>query len=143
MSLVSMRPISSFLRRLQLHHSTQLMNRATRRNVFVFKLLQSPLLKPLMVTRNLSCTPIYFDNNNNNEAAGNDEAEVEEEEDEDEFDSEADFIERYLDPKDRSRVIPPEISMKYMESVAFKTTYGSDPVWKKYRRNFKVGLKDT
>ena len=32
--------------------------------------------------------------------------------------------------------------MKYMESVAFKTTYGSDPVWKKYRRNFKVGLKD-
>ena len=95
-----------------------------------------------MMTRNLSCTPIYFNNNNNNEAAGNDEAEVEEEEDEDEFDSEADFIQRYLDPKDRSRVIPPEISMKYMESVAFKTTYGSDPVWKKYRRNFKVGLKD-
>ena len=142
MSLVSMRPISSLLRRLQQHHSTQLMNRATRRNVFVFKLLQSPLLKPLMLTRNLSCTPIYFNNNNNNEAAGNDEAEVEEEEDEDEFDSEADFIQRYLDPKDRSRVIPPEISMKYMESVAFKTTYGSDPVWKKYRRNFKVGLKD-
>merc|ERR1719439_272045 len=26
--------------------------------------------------------------------------------------------------------------MKYMESVAFKSTYGNDPIWKKYRRNY-------
>jgi len=57
-------------------------------------------------------------------------------EDDGEVNSEEDFINKYLDPKDRSREIPPEISIKYMESVAFKTTYGNDPVWKKYRRNF-------
>ncbi|CAL4184377.1 unnamed protein product, partial [Meganyctiphanes norvegica] len=41
------------------------------------------------------------------------------------------------DPKDRSKVIPIEISMKYLESEAYETTYGDDPVWTKYRRNFK------
>jgi len=60
---------------------------------------------------------------------------------EEEVDSEEKFIERYLNPKDRTRVIPPEASIKYMESVAFKSTYGSDPVWKKYRRNFAVRNK--
>lgn len=39
--------------------------------------------------------------------------------------------------KDRSKVIPMETSMKYMKSKAYQSTYGSDPVWKKYRRNFK------
>ncbi|XP_042868051.1 28S ribosomal protein S18b, mitochondrial-like [Penaeus japonicus] len=39
--------------------------------------------------------------------------------------------------KDRSKVIPVETSMKYLNSDAYKTTYGTDPVWKKYRRNFK------
>jgi len=52
-------------------------------------------------------------------------------------DSEERFIQKYLDPKDRSRIIPPETSIKYLESVAFKTAYGKDPVWKKFRRNFK------
>lgn len=43
-----------------------------------------------------------------------------------------------IDPKkDRSRVIPVEMSVRYLQSSAYKTTYGDDPVWKKYRRNFK------
>ncbi|XP_068205032.1 small ribosomal subunit protein mS40 [Palaemon carinicauda] len=42
------------------------------------------------------------------------------------------------DPKkDRTKVIPVEMSMRYLKSSAYLTTYGSDPVWKKYRRNFK------
>merc|ERR1719369_419017 len=41
------------------------------------------------------------------------------------------------DPKDRSKVIPLETSMRYLQSEAYKTTYGNDPVWKQYRRNFK------
>jgi len=48
-----------------------------------------------------------------------------------------DFLKRYLNPKDRSRYIPPELSIKYMESVAYKTAYGDEPVWRHYRRNFK------
>ena len=36
-------------------------------------------------------------------------------------------------------VIERSISVIYLilESVAFKTTYGKDPIWTKYRRNFK------
>ncbi|XP_075548463.1 mitochondrial ribosomal protein S18B [Dermacentor variabilis] len=32
---------------------------------------------------------------------------------------------------------PPEISIQYLESKAYKDTYGDDPVWTMYRRNFK------
>ncbi|XP_064091236.1 small ribosomal subunit protein mS40-like [Macrobrachium nipponense] len=39
--------------------------------------------------------------------------------------------------KDRSQIIPVEMSIRYLQSSAYKTTYGDDPVWKKYRRNFK------
>merc|ERR1712226_1812160 len=49
--------------------------------------------------------------------------------------SEEDFLDKYFDVKDRSRVIPVETSMKYMESVAFRNAYGELPVWAKYRRN--------
>ncbi|XP_063877921.1 small ribosomal subunit protein mS40-like [Scylla paramamosain] len=43
-----------------------------------------------------------------------------------------------IDPaKDRTRVIPVEMSLKYLQSEAYQTAYGEDPVWKKYRRNFK------
>ncbi|XP_057370881.1 small ribosomal subunit protein mS40-like [Daphnia carinata] len=46
-----------------------------------------------------------------------------------------------VDQKDaskmRNRVIPVEISMKYLKSKGYLTTYGSEPVWVKYRRNFK------
>ena len=57
-------------------------------------------------------------------------------EEEGEIDSDQEFIRKHLDEKDRSREIPLEISIKYMESVAFKTAYGDEPIWKKYRRNF-------
>ncbi|XP_051158692.1 28S ribosomal protein S18b, mitochondrial isoform X2 [Leptopilina boulardi] len=39
--------------------------------------------------------------------------------------------------KDRSIEIPVETSIKYMNSEAYKITYGDNPVWKLYRRNFK------
>ncbi|XP_037559446.1 uncharacterized protein LOC119436612 [Dermacentor silvarum] len=32
---------------------------------------------------------------------------------------------------------PPEISIQYLESKAYRDTYGDDPVWTMYRRNFK------
>ncbi|XP_045619141.1 small ribosomal subunit protein mS40 [Procambarus clarkii] len=50
------------------------------------------------------------------------------------------MVEEHDPTKDRSRVIPLETSLKYMKSEAYQTTYGSEPVWKKYRRNFKGGL---
>ena len=77
-----------------------------------------------------------------------------------ESNSEEDFLAKYLDPKDRTRQIPVklvsflilfrllgskshvtwcqvETSMKYMDSVAFKKSYGDEPLWMKYRRNHK------
>lgn len=41
------------------------------------------------------------------------------------------------DPKDRTRVIPVETSIRYLASEAYRTTYQEDPVWKHYRRNHK------
>ncbi|XP_050078488.1 28S ribosomal protein S18b, mitochondrial [Anopheles maculipalpis] len=41
------------------------------------------------------------------------------------------------DPKDRSRVIPVETSIRYLASEAYRQTYQNDPVWKQYRRNHK------
>ncbi|CAN7993410.1 unnamed protein product [Ixodes hexagonus] len=32
---------------------------------------------------------------------------------------------------------PPETSIEYLESKAYKDTYGNNPVWTSYRRNFK------
>lgn len=55
-----------------------------------------------------------------------------------EFD-EGDFVNRYYDPKDRTRYISPELSIKYMDSVAYRQTYGDEPVWKHYRRNLVGG----
>lgn len=43
-----------------------------------------------------------------------------------------------IDPrKDRTKIIPVELSLRYMNSAAYKTTYGDEPVWVKYVRNFK------
>ncbi|KAF3421231.1 hypothetical protein E2986_06559 [Frieseomelitta varia] len=39
--------------------------------------------------------------------------------------------------KDRTTIIPVEISIKYLKSSAYKKTYGEYPVWKFYRRNYK------
>uniref|UniRef100_A0A182Q2X1 Small ribosomal subunit protein mS40 n=1 Tax=Anopheles farauti TaxID=69004 RepID=A0A182Q2X1_9DIPT len=41
------------------------------------------------------------------------------------------------DPKDRTRVIPVETSIRYLASDAYRQTYQDDPVWKQYRRNHK------
>ncbi|XP_016961727.1 28S ribosomal protein S18b, mitochondrial [Drosophila biarmipes] len=41
------------------------------------------------------------------------------------------------DPKDRSKVIPVETSIRYLKSAAYKATYGEDFVWTQYRRNHK------
>ncbi|KAG6803661.1 28S ribosomal protein S18b, mitochondrial [Apis mellifera caucasica] len=39
--------------------------------------------------------------------------------------------------KDRSKIIPVDISIKYLKSSAYKQTYGNEPIWKYYKRNFK------
>lgn len=41
------------------------------------------------------------------------------------------------DPKDRTRVIPVETSIRYLASEAYQQTYQGEPVWKNYRRNHK------
>ncbi|XP_012256811.1 28S ribosomal protein S18b, mitochondrial [Athalia rosae] len=46
-----------------------------------------------------------------------------------------------VDPeKDRSIKHSYETSVRYLASTAYKTTYGTDPVWKHYRRNHKGAL---
>lgn len=60
-------------------------------------------------------------------------------EEDDEQMEEGKFIEKYYDPKDRTRKISPDLSIKYMESAAYRATYGDDPVWKHHRRNMKGG----
>ncbi|XP_049864846.1 28S ribosomal protein S18b, mitochondrial [Pectinophora gossypiella] len=46
-----------------------------------------------------------------------------------------------VDPtKDRTKIIPVETSMKYMNSKAYQETYGEKPVWVLYRRNHKGGV---
>ncbi|XP_041988368.1 28S ribosomal protein S18b, mitochondrial [Aricia agestis] len=43
-----------------------------------------------------------------------------------------------IDPsKDRTKVIPVETSIRYLQSKAYKQTYGDKPVWFLYRRNHK------
>ncbi|OXA63132.1 uncharacterized protein LOC110861806 [Folsomia candida] len=39
--------------------------------------------------------------------------------------------------KSRTKVIPVEVSIRYLKSPAYKTTYGDNLVWVLYRRNFK------
>lgn len=43
-----------------------------------------------------------------------------------------------IDPaKDRTKLIPVETSIRYLASSAYATSYGEQPVWVPYRRNFK------
>ena len=44
-----------------------------------------------------------------------------------------------IDPLDRSRVIPWEVSERYLESEAYDNIYGQSKVWELYRRNFAMG----
>uniref|UniRef100_A0A0K8RGA1 Small ribosomal subunit protein mS40 n=1 Tax=Ixodes ricinus TaxID=34613 RepID=A0A0K8RGA1_IXORI len=48
-------------------------------------------------------------------------------------------VEETSEPLKRKKVTlhPPETSILYLESKAYKDTYGNDPVWTNYRRNFK------
>lgn len=43
-------------------------------------------------------------------------------------------------PRDRSKIIPVETSIEYIESAAFKSTYGDKKVWELYRRVHKGQL---
>ncbi|XP_013181438.1 PREDICTED: 28S ribosomal protein S18b, mitochondrial [Papilio xuthus] len=46
-----------------------------------------------------------------------------------------------IDPsKDRTKVIPVETSIRYLQSKAYEETYGGKPVWTLYRRNHKGGF---
>jgi len=46
--------------------------------------------------------------------------------------------EKKIDPAiDRTKIIPVEISIKYLLSEAYKNTYGNHLVWEQYRRNHK------
>ncbi|CAO1328303.1 unnamed protein product [Diamesa hyperborea] len=43
-----------------------------------------------------------------------------------------------IDPRiDRTKIVPVEVSQRYLKSPAYNTTYGEQPVWLQYRRNFK------
>lgn len=42
-----------------------------------------------------------------------------------------------IDPKDRSVKVLVETSIRYMQSREYAATYGDEPVWVPYRRNFK------
>lgn len=39
--------------------------------------------------------------------------------------------------KDRTKIIPLDISVKYLKSEAYQATYGDKLVWEQYRRNHK------
>ena len=46
--------------------------------------------------------------------------------------------ENFIDPKiDRTKIVPVSVSVRYLASDAYKETYGDQPVWIQYRRNFK------
>lgn len=48
--------------------------------------------------------------------------------------------EKTIDPtKDRTKVIPVETSIRYLNSKAYQQTYGEKVVWSSYRRNHKGG----
>lgn len=49
--------------------------------------------------------------------------------------------EKPIDPtKDRTKVIPVETSLRYLNSKAYQQTYGENVVWSSYRRNHKGGF---
>ena len=48
---------------------------------------------------------------------------------------------RTQDGRDRTRQIPLELSMAYLDSAAYKATYGDKKVWELYRRNYRGKFK--
>ena len=112
MSIFALRPFSSYLRNIKVRNSLQLMHQANWRNLLIIRILQKPILKPIVSQRNFSTTSSFETEQQEDDV----ERDAEEEENE-EVDSEEQFIERYLDPKDRSRIIAPEISIKYLGKI--------------------------
>jgi len=121
------------LRKINQLHTKELFYRPCKKNILIFKLFQHARLLPFFSARLISSTPSLRDQSQ--QGNHNDSENVEDEDSEDK--SEESFINKYYDEKDRSRIIPPETSMKYMDSKAFETSYGNDFIWRKYRRNMK------
>ena len=117
MSVLVLRHISTCLRNVQVRNSLQLLHEAKRKNLLIFRILQKPILKPLM--SNISTSTRAHGNVVNADSPAVDEDEGVENED---VDSEERFIQKYLDPKDRSRIIPPETSIKYLGMQLFSLT---------------------
>lgn len=42
--------------------------------------------------------------------------------------------------RDKTNIIPVEVGIQYMQSEAYESTYGKDPVWKIFQRNFKGSI---
>ena len=91
MSVLVLRPISTYLRNVKVRNSLQLLHQANRKNVFLFRILQRPIFKPIMSLRNLSTSHITPENEENEVA----EREGEEDE-EGNVDSEEEFIKKYF-----------------------------------------------
>ena len=113
------------LRGLNLHHTRQILsNGATWKNIFVFKLVQNLRLLPFLSSRLLSTSPSRLLSTSpshhlstspsllNREEDAVEEEEGEGEEEDGELNSEEEFLKKYHDPKDRTRQIPVEISIK-------------------------------
>ena len=113
MSVLALRPFSTYLRNIKVRNSLQLLHHANWRNMLILRVLQKPILKPIVSQRNFSTTLPSLAPEEDVETIERDA----EEEENDEVDSEEQFIERYLDPKDRSRIIAPEISIKYLGKI--------------------------
>ena len=118
MSVLALRPFSTYLRNIKVRNSLQLLHQANWRNVLIMRILQKPIFKPIVSQRNFSTTlPLTTEEEEAVVSEGDDE-----EDETGEVDSEEMFIERYLDPKDRSRMIAPEISIKYLGKFRFSST---------------------
>uniref|UniRef100_A0A182T011 Small ribosomal subunit protein mS40 n=1 Tax=Anopheles maculatus TaxID=74869 RepID=A0A182T011_9DIPT len=97
---------------------------------------QSLLVPGTGQTRFLSATALQRRSTKPESEATEEAATAEEPEQQEEGDS-AGSKQPTDDPKDRSRLIPVETSIRYLASEAYRQTYQDDPVWKQYRRNHK------
>ncbi|XP_043477107.1 uncharacterized protein LOC122508075 [Leptopilina heterotoma] len=105
------------------------------RNIqLISKLYRNGCIQPVMSVRNLSRAPVLLQT-------------AEEVQEKSEISTQEQLINEDKFKKqeksggfinlDRTVEIPVETSIKYIESEAYKTTYGDNPIWKLYRRNFK------
>merc|ERR1719225_1211099 len=95
-----------------------------------------------IIAKSISTSAMCFSDKNDNIDEEHDEdfGDLEDDEDQKKRD---DWMANYTgDPKDRTRIIPLEKSIAYMESDAYRQTYGNHRVWELYRRNFSQGRKN-